>query len=81
MIGNGETLHFHRTDGDGEWLVRLTPDGPEVERAHAKGDVAVRGSASDLLLARAGRVGLDARRGVRRRGTVSDAVRSTCRAL
>ena len=50
MIGHGETFHFHRTDGDGEWLVRLTPTGPEVERAHAKGDLAVRGGASDLLL-------------------------------
>ena len=50
MVGNGETFHFHRTDGDGEWLVRLTPTGPEVERAHAKGDLAVRGGASDLLL-------------------------------
>jgi uncharacterized protein (TIGR03083 family) len=50
MVGNGETFHFHRTDGDGEWLVRLTPTGPEVEHAHAKGDVAVRGGASDLLL-------------------------------
>jgi uncharacterized protein (TIGR03083 family) len=60
LKGTGETLHFHRTDGDGEWLVRLTPDGPEVERAHAKGDVAVRGSASDLLLVMRNRIGLDA---------------------
>src|SRR5690606_26574040 len=28
LIGSGETVHLHRTDGDGEWLVRLTPDGP-----------------------------------------------------
>ena len=59
LVGNGETLHFHRTDGDGEWLVRLTPDGPEVEHAHAKGDVAVRGGASDLLMVMRGRVGLE----------------------
>jgi len=58
--GAGETVHLHRTDGEGEWLVRLTPDGPEVERTHAKGDVAVRGSASDLLLAIRSRTGLDA---------------------
>jgi uncharacterized protein (TIGR03083 family) len=58
MTGTGETVHLHRTDGDGEWLVRLTPDGPEVERTHAKGDVAARGSASDLLLAIRGRVDL-----------------------
>jgi len=60
MIGDGESVHLHRTDGEGEWLVRLTPDGPEVERAHAKGDVAARGTASDLLLAVRGRVDLAA---------------------
>ena len=43
-------MHLHCTDGDGEWLLRLTPDGLEVEAIHAKGDVAVRGTASDLLL-------------------------------
>ena len=53
--GSGETYHFHATDGPvtdggGEWLVRLTADGPEVSREHAKGDVAVRATASDLLL-------------------------------
>lgn len=56
MTGTGETLHLHRTDGEGEWLVRLTPEGPEVTRAHAEGDVAARGTASDLLLAIRGRV-------------------------
>ena len=44
------TMHVHRTDGDGEWLVRLTDEGIVVAREHAKGDVAVRGGASDLLL-------------------------------
>lgn len=52
----GATLHLHCTDeglaaGTGEWLLRLTADGAEVERAHAKGDAALRGPASDLLLA------------------------------
>jgi len=60
MTGDGESVHLHRTDGEGEWLVRLTPDGPEVERAHAKGDVAARGTASDLLLAVRGRVDFSA---------------------
>ena len=41
--GNGETLHLHCTDGDGEWLARLNPDGLVVTREHAKGDVAARG--------------------------------------
>ncbi len=49
--GQGETFHFHRTDGPGEWLLRFEPSGAVVvERSHAKGDVAIRGSASDLLL-------------------------------
>lgn len=48
--GRGETYHFHRTDGPGEWLVRFDADGPVVTRQHARGDVAVRGAASDLLL-------------------------------
>lgn len=56
FVGTGETVHLHCTDGEGEWLVRLTPDGPEVERAHAKGDVAARGTASDLLLVARSRV-------------------------
>jgi len=48
--GKGETMHLHCTDGDGEWLVRLDPDGITVVNEHAKADVAARGSASDLLL-------------------------------
>lgn len=48
--GSGETYHFHRTDGPGEWLIRFAPDGPVCTREHAKGDVALRGSAYDLLL-------------------------------
>lgn len=51
MTGTGESVHVHCTDVPGEWIVRLLPDGPETERVHAKGDVAARGSASDLLLA------------------------------
>jgi len=49
----GERYHFHRTDGDGEWFVELEPGeerGINVRREHAKGDVAVRGTAEDLLL-------------------------------
>jgi uncharacterized protein (TIGR03083 family) len=54
--GNGETIHLHCTDGDGEWLLRLTPEGPVATNEHAKGDVAARGGASDLLLMMWGRV-------------------------
>lgn len=46
----GESIHLHQTDGEGEWLVRFDPHGVSVEHSHAKGSVAVRGPASDLLL-------------------------------
>lgn len=64
LRGEGETVHLHCTDtadGElGEWLLTLRPDGPGLERVHAKGDVAARGAASDLDLFVAGRVGVDA---------------------
>jgi len=50
LHGAGESIHLHCTDGDGEWLVRLAADGVLVTREHAKGDVAMRAPASDLLL-------------------------------
>lgn len=50
LAGTGETIHLHATDIDGEWLVERAADGSQVTRGHAKGDVAVRGTASDLLL-------------------------------
>lgn len=53
----GATIHLHATDdtlaevdGAGEWLITLGPDGVSVTHEHAKGDVAVRGPVSDLLL-------------------------------
>ncbi len=49
-------MHLHCTDVEGEWLV--SADG-RVELGHAKGDAALRGSASDLLLALFKRVPLD----------------------
>jgi uncharacterized protein (TIGR03083 family) len=51
------TVHLHCTDTDGEWFVH--PDG-RVERIHARGDVAIRGAASELLLALYKRVPLGA---------------------
>jgi uncharacterized protein (TIGR03083 family) len=54
------SVHLHATDTPGEWLVHEEPDGAlTVTAAHAKGDAAVRGPASDLLLALWRRVGLD----------------------
>lgn len=58
---SGETLHLHRTDGEGEWVVRLGPDGDvTVERAHSKGDLALRGTAEALWLWCANRASADA---------------------
>jgi len=58
LAGHGETVHLHCTDtpsdaapdAGGEWLVTLGADGPTVEPLHAKGDVAARGTGSDLDL-------------------------------
>jgi uncharacterized protein (TIGR03083 family) len=47
--GSGETIHLHCTDVEGEWLIRVGADGLDVTREHAKGDVAVRGTASAIL--------------------------------
>ncbi len=61
----GGTVHIHCTDTDrdvatgsddisavgGEWMIHhLDGDGIEMERTHAKGDTAIRGRASDVLL-------------------------------
>ncbi len=56
LRGEGETIHLHCTDAHGEWLVHLGESGVEVTREHAKGDVAARGPASDLLLLLYGRI-------------------------
>ncbi len=58
-LADGATVHLHATDDGlgpaGEWLVRGAGGGVEWEHGHGKGDVAVRGPASDLLLALMGR--------------------------
>jgi uncharacterized protein (TIGR03083 family) len=48
--GQGETYHLHRTDGEGEWLLTFNGKDLDIKTIHATGDVAIRGSASDLLL-------------------------------
>jgi uncharacterized protein (TIGR03083 family) len=56
----GRSLHVHATDavndGAGEWTIRRLPDSIEVEQAHGKGDAALRGPASQLLLVLLGRL-------------------------
>ncbi len=47
------TIHLHATDdgvGDGEWFIGVTPEGMTWDHGHRKGDIAVRGSRSDLYL-------------------------------
>lgn len=56
-IDLGGSVHFHTTDSDrGEWIVRVDDHALVVGRGHEKGDVAARGTASDLLLFLWGRV-------------------------
>ena len=45
-----ESYHLHRTDGEGEWLLRFDEEDVTVSREHARAAVALRGTASDLLL-------------------------------
>jgi uncharacterized protein (TIGR03083 family) len=59
ITGDGETVHFHCTDREVEWLVTLTPDGLTLHPEHAKGDVAVRGTANAIMLAVWNRIGPD----------------------
>lgn len=54
-LGPGETLHLHATDpglGEhGEWTVRVEEGRIAWSHEHGKGTVALRGGATDLLLA------------------------------
>lgn len=60
--GGASTLHLHATDvegapdGAGEWMLHVDGTAVTVERTHGKGDVAVRGPASDLALLVLGRI-------------------------
>ncbi|MGV9271058.1 maleylpyruvate isomerase family mycothiol-dependent enzyme [Kitasatospora sp. NPDC003701] len=62
LRGADRSIRFTRTDGDGDWLVRLRPDGfgldPQGADASAdvSADVTVRGTAADLLLFLYGRL-------------------------
>jgi uncharacterized protein (TIGR03083 family) len=44
------SVHLHCTDVAGEWTLFPEGDGMRLTREHAKGDCALRGTASDLLL-------------------------------
>ena len=51
-VPEGKLLHLHATDEgvNGEWLIRGVPGGVTVTAGHGKGDTALRGPASALLL-------------------------------
>jgi uncharacterized protein (TIGR03083 family) len=50
------TVHLHANDVEGEWFIEVNNGGLTARRAHEKGDVAVRGRASDILLLLWGRL-------------------------
>jgi uncharacterized protein (TIGR03083 family) len=54
-VEHGRTLHLHATDAGlgptGEWTILNDDDGVSWTHDHGKGDVALRGTATDLLLA------------------------------
>lgn len=64
MRGNGQTLHFHVTDADGEWLARREQDRVALARTHGDADVVASGPATELLLAISRRRPLDECRGI-----------------
>ena len=49
------SIHVHTTDVDGEWLAQVRDGALDLRREHAKGDLAIRGPASDVLLVLWGR--------------------------
>ncbi|MEU1510136.1 maleylpyruvate isomerase family mycothiol-dependent enzyme [Kitasatospora sp. NPDC005748] len=58
LRAENRTVRFTRTDGAGDWLVRLRPDGfgLDPQGAGTAADVTVRGTAADLLLFLYGRL-------------------------
>ncbi|MFI9721779.1 maleylpyruvate isomerase family mycothiol-dependent enzyme [Streptomyces sp. NPDC052396] len=62
LTGTDETLRFRCTDTSGDWLIRLRPDGFDVEQGTTSesADATIEGPAADLLLLVYGRLGRDA---------------------
>ncbi|MFG2917254.1 maleylpyruvate isomerase family mycothiol-dependent enzyme [Kitasatospora sp. NPDC048298] len=59
LRGDNRTVRFTRTDGDGDWLVRLRPDGFGLDAADPTdptADATVSATAADLLLLLYGRI-------------------------
>ena len=53
--GKSASFHLHRTDGEGEWVMRAEGGEALVEPGHARADVALRGSAEGLYWVLMGR--------------------------
>ena len=53
--GKSASFHLHRTDGDGEWILRAEGGQAVAEPGHAKADVAMRGTAEGLYWVLMGR--------------------------
>lgn len=63
LRGPDRTIRFRATDGEGDWLVRLRPDGFGLDTdpgAAGAADATVQGTAADLLLLVYGRLRHDA---------------------
>jgi MDMPI-like protein len=46
--GKSASFHIHRTDGEGEWIIRAEGGQAVTEAKHGKADVAMRGPAEGL---------------------------------
>ncbi len=53
--GESANFHIHRTDGDGEWMLRAEGGQAVTETGHAKADVAMKGPAEGLYWVLMGR--------------------------
>src|SRR6267378_1417591 len=53
--GKSASFHLHRTDGEGEWVLRAKDGDAVAEAGHAKADVAMRGTAEGLYWVLMGR--------------------------
>jgi len=53
--GKAASFHIHRTDGEGEWVLRAADGQAVAESTHGKADVALRGSGEGLYWVLMGR--------------------------
>jgi uncharacterized protein (TIGR03083 family) len=53
--GKSASFHLHRTDGEGEWMLRAEGGQAHADAVHAKGDVALRGPVAGLYWVLMGR--------------------------